>query len=359
MNGMAKSRVAFVLLLALLCAAPAAFNQETNQPTVTQLLSQGDSDLVHQDLDKAMHSYEKADKLAQHPCALCFLRMADIKDRQGDLSKALDYAKKASLGSGSDNALKARSYLVQGVLLVKMAQKDTDKKLPEAADDFHSALALNPSLSIAHYNLGIAFLKMRWDEAGIAEMKIYVSLSDASPANVAQARRIIVNPNMGRETPAPDFTVPTLEGQMLSLSDLRGKIVLLDFWGTWCGPCRESVSTLQGIYGKYAASGFQIVGISSDKDEKAWKEFIQKNQMIWPEYLDISQRVEFLYEVHTFPTFVLLDGDGVVTWRQSGYGPSVRMDLSSHIEKLLHEELPSTATPASTTASPDVLRPSS
>src|SRR5277367_1881964 len=83
-----------------------------------------------------------------------------------------------------------------------------------------------------------------------------------------------------------DLTFTALDGSTVDLADLRGKVVLMDFWATWCPPCREEVPNVVNVYNKYHSRGFEIVGISLDQDRNALSEFIANNGMPWPEYFD-------------------------------------------------------------------------
>ena len=106
--------------------------------------------------------------------------------------------------------------------------------------------------------------------------------SGANPATVAEAKLVIANPIRARMPFAPNFSFTMQDHQTISNASLRGKVVLLDFWGTWCPPCRESVPTLRDLNKKYSGKAFQLVGVSSDDDD-VWKTFIQAQHMDWPD----------------------------------------------------------------------------
>jgi len=285
---------------------------------VSQALAQGDAFLSHHNFEKARESYVKADKLSHHTSAECFLRMVRADRQAGDLATALDDAKRAVKAAGDDKGTAARAHMARGVLLAEMAGKPTDKKLREAEDELRQALALDPNRTLAHFNLGEILIKQERDDEGIQELKAYIAAPGADPKTVSDARRVIADPIRAREPFAPDFAFTTLEGQTVSNAALRGKVVLLDFWGTWCPPCRESVPMLTDIRKKYLDRPFQIVGISSDDDEQAWKKFVAAHNMDWPEYIDLSGQVQQVFSIDSYPTFIVLDRDGVVRFRQSG-----------------------------------------
>lgn len=111
--------------------------------------------------------------------------------------------------------------------------------------------------------------------------------------------------------------------------------MLLDFWATWCPPCRESVPALLGLRKKYADRPFEIVGISSDNDQQVWQAFIAAHHMDWPDHFDGAGSVAELFNVHAFPTYIVLDRDGFIRFRQSGFGEMTSGELAEAIDKAL------------------------
>ncbi|SMC38576.1 peroxiredoxin family protein [Pedobacter africanus] len=130
--------------------------------------------------------------------------------------------------------------------------------------------------------------------------------------------------------PAPDFTKPDVNGKPVSLSQFRGKYVLLDFWGSWCGPCRAANPHLKELYTKYAAKGFEILGVASEKvsgqaqAEKVWKEAVEKDGLTWTNVLNnetgMKQDVVQLYSIDAYPTQILLDKEGKIVAKWVGSG---------------------------------------
>lgn len=121
---------------------------------------------------------------------------------------------------------------------------------------------------------------------------------------------------------APDITMKTPEGKTFQLSKLRGKVVLVDFWASWCGPCRRENPILVEAYNKYkdakftVGKGFTIYSISLDKSENAWKKAISKDNLMWKYHVsDLkawNNQAAVDYNVRAIPTNVLLDKDGVI-----------------------------------------------
>ena len=113
-----------------------------------------------------------------------------------------------------------------------------------------------------------------------------------------------------RGDPVPAFKVKALTGETISLKDLRGEVVLLDFWATWCGPCRPEIPRIREAYLKYHDRGFEVIGISLDKDRKKLEKFIKDNEVSWPQVFDGNgwkSELAKLYGVHSIPRAILLN----------------------------------------------------
>lgn len=344
-------RTALTLFLALF-AFLTLVAQESSDP-VAQALSQGDLYSSKRKYELALDAYHKADKLSHHSSAPCYLKIASVERKLGDFSSALDDAKKAVKVAGEDKSVAVRAHLLRASLLSQMAGKPTDKKLKEAEDEIRQALTQDSANAVAHYNLGFVLLRQERDPEGIAEMNAFLTMPGADPETVAEARRIVANPLRARAPFAPDFSFTTRQNQDLSNATLRGKVVLMDFWGTWCPPCRESVPILRNLNKKYAGKPFQLVSVSSDDDEDVWKTYIQAEHMDWSQYIDLQGEVLHAFKVESFPTFVVLDKDGVIRFRQSGEGSTTAGDLEDAIGKYLKRESdPKLAAAAAAEASP-------
>jgi len=112
---------------------------------------------------------------------------------------------------------------------------------------------------------------------------------------------------------APDFAQLTPAGDSLSLSDLRGKVVLVDFWASWCGPCRRENPHVKKLYDKYNKDGFEVLGISLDRTKGAWEKAIEKDDLPWHHISDLKgwkNEVAKMYSVSSIPHTILLDQEG-------------------------------------------------
>lgn len=134
-----------------------------------------------------------------------------------------------------------------------------------------------------------------------------------------------------------DFEMQTPEGKNVKLSDYvgKGKVVLIDFWASWCGPCRRDMPNLVETYKKYKGKNFEIVGVSLDQDGAAWKEAIKKMNMTWPQMSDLkfwqSEGAQ-LYAVSGIPHTVLIDGEGTIIARGL-HGEELQTKIAEAIKK--------------------------
>lgn len=323
-------------LVALFSVLPSVHAQaRASGDPFSEAMSQGDLYQSRKKFDLALDSYHKADKLCKHSSAACYLKLATVERKLGDFPAALEDAKRAAKVAGDDRTSAAGAHLFRATLLTQMSGKPSDKKLKGAEDELRQALTLDSSAAIPHYDLGVVLLKQERDPEGLSELNIYVGLPNADPKTVAEARRIIASPVRARAPFAPDFAFTTEEHENISNASLRGKVVLLDFWGTWCPPCRESVPSVRALQKKFAGKDVQIIGISSDDDEEVWRTFLKAQQMTWSEFLDLDGTMQTAFNIESFPTYVVLDKDGVIRYRQSGYGTETQSDLEEALGNAL------------------------
>ena len=138
--------------------------------------------------------------------------------------------------------------------------------------------------------------------------------------------------------PAPQFKLQSRDGKMVSLADLKGQVVMVNFWATWCGPCRQEMPHLEALYERYNSLGFTLVGINVEDNPEGAKKWLEENGPVtFPVLLDPKNEVSKLYKVQTMPTTVLVARDGTMRFIHHGYKPGYEGEYQTQIRALLRE----------------------
>lgn len=140
----------------------------------------------------------------------------------------------------------------------------------------------------------------------------------------------------GTSRSAPGVAIRTPGGEM-SLADLRGRVVLVDFWATWCPPCKESIPHVEALYRKYHDQGFDVIGASLDESDEVLPPFVKEMGITYPVGRLVDPQSAGAFGVHGIPTIALVDKQGKVRWRTDGYDEGMEATLARHIEALLKE----------------------
>lgn len=137
--------------------------------------------------------------------------------------------------------------------------------------------------------------------------------------------------------PAPDFTLESRQGENLRLQDFRGEVVMLNFWASWCGPCRQEMPLMDELYEQYKDLGFTILAVNVDEDRGEAHRFLDKVPVSYPILYDPESNVSEQYEVQAMPTTVMIDRDGNARFLHRGYQPGYEDDYEEQIRQLVRE----------------------
>lgn len=136
---------------------------------------------------------------------------------------------------------------------------------------------------------------------------------------------------------APDFSLQSRDGGTISLSEFRGQVVMINFWATWCGPCREEMPHLEALYQRYSALGFTLLGVNVEEDSENAEAWLEEMPVSFPILFDPENRVSELYDVIAMPSTVLVDRQGNIRFSHDGYQPGYENDYQTQIRALIRE----------------------
>ena len=155
---------------------------------------------------------------------------------------------------------------------------------------------------------------------------IAVTLAIAVPALAGSA-----------SAPAPQFTLTARGGRDVSLAQYHGQVVMINFWASWCGPCRQEMPLLESIYKKYHKLGFTLLGVNVEPDSKAADDWLQATPVTFPILYDKESKVSRLYEVAGMPSTVIIDRRGKLRMLHRGYKPGDESEYLDSIRSLIRE----------------------
>ncbi|KPK39622.1 MAG: redoxin [Gammaproteobacteria bacterium SG8_47] len=137
--------------------------------------------------------------------------------------------------------------------------------------------------------------------------------------------------------PAPDFTLKSQSGSNLKLSEFRGQVVMLNFWASWCGPCRQEMPLIEQLHQRYSPLGFTVLGINVEEDSRKAQELLREIRVSFPILFDTQNSASKLYDVSAMPSTVFVDRDGNLRYLHKGYKPGYEHEYEKQIKALLRE----------------------
>jgi thiol-disulfide isomerase/thioredoxin len=284
------------------------------------------------DFTGAMQEFRKANKQDSGHCLECLQRA---------------YALALQLAAWTVAQQTARDMLPLSVSLVDQAEAhyrlaialqreglDTSrpKSFAESCDEFKAVLAANPDFVQAHFALGLSLAHMRRDDEARSQFRAFLDSGGAAELLQRRAQRYLENIDLARAPLAPPFSLVTLDGRHVSLDSLSGKVVLVDFWATWCAPCLQKLPYLREIAHKFHDQSLVVLSVSLDSDDARWKQFVAGNNMPWLQYRDggFDGPISRQFCVHAIPAAFTIDAEGVLEGERAGDA-----NIEGKIRKLL------------------------
>ena len=318
----------FILpILALIALAVPGFAQTDaglpKDPKAQKTYADGEGWLRRQSFVAALDSFKKADKQDGGHCVACQKEIIELGEKTGDFRSAEAAAQEAIEQASTPHAL-AKAHMDRGVLFMREGiAKKKEEAFAEADKEFKAIQASNPKEASAYYADGLALGHLNQDDAAKVQFEQFMQL-EKSGIDHARVMRYVQRPELVRARMAPTFAITTIDGRHISLDDLAGKVVLLDFWATWCGPCREALPHMKRIAQKFANEPLVMLSVSLDSDanDQKWRAFVAQNQMTWLQTRDggFESPLSRLFGVNAIPHTFTIDADGVLQDEHIGDG---------------------------------------
>jgi thiol-disulfide isomerase/thioredoxin len=327
-------------LAALLCSlsppsSAQAVRDYTTNPKFRTAISDAKLLASNQEYDLAIASYEEANEIAGGKDKGCLRAIIDLEITSGRYDEAIGTAHALRVIAATP-AEKSYAEATRGRVLFLQAEPESgtkyDSKLLNSADTaFKSALVLDPKNSSALLMDGEVLVHLGQIEAARTQFKACLACIAPDDPSYGRTRRFAEHPDLALQQMAPAFTVTALDGSRFTLDQMNGRVVLIDFWATWCVPCLKELPHLKQIAKDFAGQPLIILSISWDEDEQTWKDFIAKNRMTWPQYHDTDHHLGQLFQIEGLPSYFTIDSDGVLTSESLG-GDA---DIDANLRKLI------------------------
>jgi len=262
----------------------------------------------------ALDEFKKADKQDGGHCLGCEHRMIKYGVELRDW-KTAELGASEILASEHDPKEVALGHYELGMVLMNEAlDKNKQDIFGRVHDEMTKAIASYANFPDAIFIDGRALAHLNRDDEAKADFEKYVKMMPANNIDRQRALRYISEPALARARMAPPFEVVATNGQKISLDDLKGKVVLIDFWATWCQPCREALPHMREIAKKFQDQPLVVLSVSLDDDEEKWRDFVAKNEMTWLQYRDggFKGPIATTFGVQAIPHTFTIDADGVL-----------------------------------------------
>ncbi len=281
----------------------------------------------------AADSFRKANKIAGGGCLDCLKALYGAQLRDSHFKDAAETA--ASLGNlVTTPAAKSAAEFYRAHALLQAAG---DKPKPEKLDEVHAILTEslrdNPKNPSALFLDGRVLAEMGKLEEAKADFAQCVTCVNPKDPSRLRAEHFAENPELALHKMAPAFEVTALDGSKFNLDAMGGRVVLIDFWATWCGPCNRELPHMRQIAKEFAGQPLVIISVSWDSDEAKWKDFVAKNEMTWVQYRDADHKLAEEFAINSIPHYFTIDSDGVLTAEMLGEGADVEGKLKKLIAK--------------------------
>jgi thiol-disulfide isomerase/thioredoxin len=364
-----KGHPFLALLLIFLCTPSFHLSQgqgqagvaEADNPDYDAAIKNGAELMKSGMYSDALHEFKNAIKLSGGKNYSPYYWLALTYNQLNDKLNTLENCDRMIALAPTDS-IRALGHNVEGLALAKGGAKD-QASLALAESEFRAALKLDPTNVEIHFNLGKTLALENHPDDAVAELKAYLA---AAPSGryASDARQLLPgaaetsdpetnlvgdfspDPSNTRDDTAPNFKPPsgtvspsfsfkTTKGDRVTLADLHGKVVLLDFWATWCGACKAAFPALEDLYDGVDKSKVVVISVSVDQNEGKWREFLSSNNPQWTQTRDADHKMRraFVTPLYGIPSYILIDGNGVIRDRFTGWSSRIGSRLETEIAR--------------------------
>lgn len=307
-------RACLILPFLFLQAAAQEAESGPSNEKAQKSLKEGWAYLNQHKEQSALDSFKKADKQDGGHCTACQKQMVKYGMELGDWKTAELGADELIAAAKTTREIALAHYDLALLLMNEGLQKHKEDYFARTHEECLKAMPESVKFPDAVLLDGRALAQLHQDDAAKARFQEYLTMKPGDDATHQRITRYIARPELARARMAPPFAITTTEGRVLAMDDLQGKVVLLDFWATWCEPCREAMPHIRNVAKKFQGQPLVILSVSLDDDEEKWKAYIAKNEMNWPQYRDggFTGPVARMFGVTAIPHTFTIDSDGVL-----------------------------------------------
>ena len=304
------------LILGTLTLSPAAMGQKS----ADELIKEAANLLQNQQADRAIDLLRKADRKGDDFDVKMYL--ATAYNKVGAYKTGIRAAHEA-LDLATDDFQRGMAENLLGISLFAGGSAKPEA-MSEAAERFSKAYDLSEGeIKLALLSAAEALLQLERDDEAIPLLEQYIATEPRDRLRRGRAEALLENPQSARTPMLPSFGAALLDGEYITNDDLEGKVVLFDFWGTWCAPCRAAIPHLKTLSKRRGKQPFEIVSVSSDKDAQTVRSFVEAEGMDWPQIWEEERELISKLQVTSYPTYILVNHKGEIVLRESGWGPRI------------------------------------